>query len=59
MTAAGVRDEAMRACVRARDAWERAGCPGATQLSLFPHFTFRPPEHVRAERLDRPWRARA
>lgn len=45
----------MLACLRAREAWQEAGCPGAVaeQLVLFPLAGIRP-EVEKAERLDRP-----
>lgn len=48
---------AMKALLRARDAWEKAGRPGAQeQLSLFVASRFRAPEVVRGRLADRPRR---
>ena len=50
---------AFEACLRARDAWEKNGRPGAeSQLSLFLEHRFAVPEVVAGRAADKPRRKR-
>lgn len=50
---------AMRALLRARDGWRKAGCPGSeAQLVLFPEHRFAVPEARHGELADRPRKCR-